>query len=40
MDAAAIAAVVPRVGDARAVFARLDPEGRFANDHLRRLGLR
>lgn len=31
---------VPRLDDARAVFARLDPEGRFANDHLRRIGLR
>ena len=39
-DAAAIAAVTPRLADARAVFERLDPEGRFANDHLRRLGLR
>lgn len=39
-DAAAIAAVTPRLADARAVFARLDPEGRFANAHLRRLGVR
>lgn len=35
-----VRARVPRLGDARAVFERLDPEGRFANDHLRRLGLR
>ena len=40
MDAAAVAAVFPRLGDARAVFARLDPDARFANAHLRRLGLR
>lgn len=39
-DAARIAEAVPRLADARAVFERLDPEGRFANDHLRRLGLR
>lgn len=39
-DAAAIAAVVPRVAVARAVFERLDPEARFANAHLRRIGLR
>jgi xylitol oxidase len=40
MDADAVAAVVPRLADARAVFERLDPDGRFANAHLRRLGLR
>jgi xylitol oxidase len=40
MDAEAVAAVVPRLGDARAVFERLDPLGRFANEHLRRLGIR
>ena len=39
-DAEAIAAVTPRLADARAVFARLDPEGRFANAHLHRLGVR
>lgn len=39
-DAARIAAVHPRLADARAVFERLDPDGRFANDHLRRLGVR
>ncbi|WP_271171319.1 D-arabinono-1,4-lactone oxidase, partial [Microbacterium thalassium] len=37
-DAGRIAAVHPRLADARAVFERLDPDGRFANDHLRRLG--
>jgi xylitol oxidase len=40
MDAAAVAAVFPRLAAARAVLERLDPDGRFANDHLRRLGLR
>lgn len=39
-DAAAIARVHPRIADARAVFERLDPEGRFANAHLQRLGVR
>ncbi|WP_137845473.1 D-arabinono-1,4-lactone oxidase [Microbacterium sp. 2FI] len=39
-DAAAIARVHPRLVDARAVFERLDPEGRFANAHLQRLGVR
>ncbi|HWH97538.1 MAG TPA: FAD-binding protein [Pseudolysinimonas sp.] len=40
MTADAVAAVVPRLADARAVFARLDPEARFANSHVRRLGVR
>lgn len=40
MGADAVAAVVPRLADARAVFERLDPHGRFANAHLRRLGVR
>jgi xylitol oxidase len=40
MDADAIVAVVPRLADARAVFERLDPDARFANAHLWRLGLR
>lgn len=40
LDADAIASATPRLADARAVFGRLDPEGVFANDHLRRLGLR
>ena len=39
-DAARIAAVHPRLADARAVFERLDPAGRFVNDHLVRVGLR
>jgi alditol oxidase len=39
-DAERIAAVHPRLADARAVFERLDPDARFANAHLRRLGLR
>lgn len=40
MGAGAVAAVVPRLAEARAVFERLDPQARFANAHLRRLGLR
>ncbi|SDG65753.1 FAD-binding protein [Microbacterium pygmaeum] len=39
-DAAAIARVHPRIADARTVFERLDPEGRFVNAHLLRLGVR
>jgi xylitol oxidase len=39
-DASGIARVVPRLADARAVFERLDPDGRFANEHLERLGVR
>lgn len=39
-DAAAIARVHPRLADARAVFDRLDPERRFANAHLERVGVR
>lgn len=39
-DAAAIARVHPRIADARRVFERLDPEGRFVNAHLLRLGVR
>jgi hypothetical protein len=34
-----LAAVHPRLGDARALFARADPDGVFANAHLERLGL-
>lgn len=30
----------PRLADARAVFERCDPEGRFVNDHLARAGVR
>ncbi|MFW7414650.1 FAD-binding protein [Demequina sp. SO4-18] len=40
MTAERIAAVTPRLADARAQFESLDPAGRFANDHLRRLGIR
>jgi xylitol oxidase len=39
-DAGDIARVHPRLADARAVFERLDPEGRFVNAHLQRVGLR
>ncbi|WP_062303042.1 D-arabinono-1,4-lactone oxidase [Demequina subtropica] len=39
-DAAAIARVHPRVADARELFESLDPEGRFVNDYLLRVGVR
>ena len=39
-DAERIAAVHPRVADARTVFEQLDPEGVFSNAHLERLGVR
>ena len=39
-DRAAIERVHPRLADARAVFERLDPDARFVNDHLVRLGVR
>ena len=32
--------VHPRLADARAVFERLDPGGRFTNAHLERVGVR
>lgn len=35
-----IARVTPRLADARAVFARLDPAGMFTNAHLERIGVR
>ena len=35
-----LARVHPRLADARAVFERLDPDGRFVNEHLERVGLR
>jgi xylitol oxidase len=35
-----IAELYPRLGDARELFERLDPEGRFRNDRLARLGVR
>lgn len=39
-DAERIATVHPRLADARAVYERLDPDGRFVNDHLVRVGVR
>jgi len=39
-DRAAIERVHPRLADARAVFERLDPDGRFVNAHLARVGVR
>lgn len=39
-DRAAIERVHPRLADARAVFERLDPDGRFTNAHLERVGVR
>lgn len=39
-DRTDIARVHPRLGDAREVFERLDPRGRFANAHLARVGVR
>jgi xylitol oxidase len=38
-DAARLAAVHPRLPDARELFSRLDPTSAFANAHLRRLGI-
>ncbi len=35
-----LAAVHPRLGDARELFARIDPDGVFSNAHLERLGVR
>lgn len=40
LDAERLAAVHPRLADARAVFERLDPAGRFVNTHLTRTGIR
>ena len=39
-DRAAMERVHPRLADARAVFERLDPDGRFTNAHLERVGVR
>lgn len=39
-DADRLAAVHPRLADARAVFERLDPDGVFSNAHLERVGVR
>ncbi len=40
LERADIERVHPRLADARAVFERLDPDGRFVNEHLVRVGLR
>jgi xylitol oxidase len=40
VTADAVAAVTPRLADAREQFERLDPDARFSNEHLRRLGVR
>ena len=39
-DRAAMERVHPRLADARTVFERHDPEGRFVNEHLVRIGAR
>ncbi|MCH6231551.1 FAD-binding protein [Microbacterium sp. CFH 31415] len=39
-DRSAIERVHPRLADARAVYERLDPRGRFSNGHLERVGVR
>jgi xylitol oxidase len=39
-ERADIERVSPRLAEARAVFERLDPDGRFVNEHLVRVGLR
>ncbi len=39
-QAAQLAALYPRLADARALFERLDPRGRFSNSRLERLGVR
>jgi xylitol oxidase len=40
VPAAQLARLYPRLGDARDLFERLDPGGRFSNDRLERLGVR
>ena len=40
VGAARLAELYPRLGDARDLFERLDPGGRFSNDRLERLGIR
>lgn len=40
MERDAIARAHPRLAEARAVFERLDPDGRFSNAHLERVGVR
>jgi xylitol oxidase len=39
-DRVAMERVHPRLAEARAVYERLDPSGRFVNDHLVRVGVR
>jgi xylitol oxidase len=40
VTAARVAELYPRLGDATDLFERLDPDGRFSNHRLERLGLR
>ncbi|HEY3882354.1 MAG TPA: FAD-binding protein [Trebonia sp.] len=40
VDPARLPELYPRLGDARALFEKLDPEGRFSNRRLERLGVR
>jgi xylitol oxidase len=40
VEAGRLGSLYPRLADARALFERLDPEGRFSNSRLERLGLR
>jgi xylitol oxidase len=40
VTAAQVEDLYPRLGDARDLFERLDPHGRFSNDRLERLGVR
>jgi xylitol oxidase len=40
VTAGEVAELYPRLGDARDLFERLDPDGRFGNDRLERLGVR
>jgi alditol oxidase len=40
VEAGQLEPLYPRLGDARALFERLDPEGRFSNIRLERLGVR
>ena len=40
VDPGRLPGLYPRLGDARALFDRLDPDGRFSNDRLERLGVR
>jgi xylitol oxidase len=40
VNAGQVAERYPRAGDARALFERLDPDGRFSNHRLERLGVR